>query len=267
MENLLSNQEINEVLQFVGHNPSLRNPNMMGEIFNKQRTAVYKVSPKKGLIFIKGDKSTGFNHIIDRHNFGSNHFFNFETKRQTQSQFSIKSIPITNFSTIADDIFKEENKTESNNDLFDKYKGYSSAIGYNLLLYNIIIYKNTKIVHTLYPQKRNEKQKKNKLPFYKGTARYEYISQDFFKTIQVPYIDYYGRERYIVIIRKNILTGAEKTYIQYNSKYSFPVATIFVGESKDAKRTDSMQSYLVGLEFQDFTPLENIIAQIEKDSK
>jgi len=66
-EILLTIDEIVEVETFADKNPIYRNEHVMN-VGNDIKT-VYKISPIHGLILIKGNDHTGFEHIHLRHEF------------------------------------------------------------------------------------------------------------------------------------------------------------------------------------------------------
>lgn len=242
---------------------------------------IIKVSPK-GLIFIEGNDETGFKHISERHNYYSDRIDwidfkdnNSKTIEKTgthggtiknldnPSRFSPNSIPIVDFVKIADDVFCAENYCLEKNkerELFDLYIGHSKSI--NDKKYRLITYKDTKIVHSLFPD--DKKSKKEKVVNYsKGKLIGIHIPDAGPVTsIELPYYDYRNIERYKIIIRRNHDSGHEKIYIQKNLINGQPFLVKIIGE-REYFYKGPLTSYLMGLQFADFTWLEKEIKKLD----
>lgn len=169
MSSILTTSEIANILQ-IAKDPIYQIPGVVCFTSKNNPLGIIKVSPK-GLIFIEGNDETGFKHISERHNYYSDRidWINFKDNNNNTrerkgihgeiiknldnpSRFSPNSIPIIDFVRIADDVFCTENYCLEKNkerELFDLYIGCSKSI--NDRKYRLITYKNTKIVHTLFP--------------------------------------------------------------------------------------------------------------------
>ena len=118
---------------------------------------IMKVSYQTGLIHISGNSETGWQHILDRHNIGSceNYFGNISNP----TKFSRKVTPIKDFVNIADDVYLNgtvDTKEHEESARFIKISGlstlYSGSTG-EPKKFHLILYRNTKIVHSLFPDK------------------------------------------------------------------------------------------------------------------
>ena len=136
MEELFSIDEINEIIQEATKD-DYKQPNLFFPTLSKLQ--IYKVS-KKGLILVHGNEFTGKKHIELRHCITSRHPF-----KDNPTKFIV--VPIE-YLTVADSIYKESNLDIAKNsrpDLFECYTGK-----HNDTTYRLILYKNSKIIHTLY---------------------------------------------------------------------------------------------------------------------
>jgi len=248
--------------------------------------AILKITPK-GLIFIKGTDDTGFAHIYQRHSGYSSkvdwdNFYNNKGEIITKedslgrkkwrldnpSSFSPHSIPIHDYLSISDQIYKPENLNNEKNkkkDLFDLYDGIASGLDGNEFKYRLLTYKNSKIVHTLIPlTKLFNKQKERIINFARQSpkSRRTLTTNDF--QIEIPYVDEYQIIRYIVIVRNAPRDETkEKWYIQVNSPFGDNLLTYYFG-SREKDFDIYSENYLRRLENVDFSPIEEEIKKIEK---
>lgn len=242
---------------------------------------------EKGLIFINGTDDTGFTHINIRHTGGrSTHFWkdfsdlngNKIEKKDSlgrkkyqldnPSLFHPHSIPIFDYLLIAEQIYSISNLNNEKNkqpDLFDLYEGKATANKNNEQFYRLLLYKDTKIVHTLYPIKKTfNKQKKIIVDFARLSPRTITTLnkiEDF--QVEIPYIDEYNVIRYLVIIRVDPMDNLkEKLYIQVYSPLGQPLFTHYYGSGNKHCEINSPE-FLNFIERMDFTDIEKIIKKIE----
>lgn len=155
-EILLTTDEIEEIKIKAKHS-ILNNPGIIGQ-FTKFKTDIFSISPNKKLIFIQGDNFTGLQHINMRHRFYTNaHSKISENEFVTTSRFSKTGGTLFDYQKISEAIYTPENIDPKNNKpfVFDVYKGKVNGIEYRL-----IIYRETKIVHTLFPIEKKKSKKK-----------------------------------------------------------------------------------------------------------
>lgn len=192
----------------------------------------------KNLILIKGNLDTAYEHIKIRHNYWSTQPYPKGDGFQAQSKFPIDILPI-NFIKIADSIYSTENFVTNNehkdSDKFEKYFGLYSFDGKTEEKINLILYKGTKIIHSLYPQsnKHNKNRNRTKYPFTRGIV--EISNLNSLKKIKEIHIPYFGTDlklKYSILIEKFILKEIEEWRIlvyDKNRNYKFDY---YIGEKK-----------------------------------
>lgn len=162
----------------------------------------------KGLILIKGNSLTGYLHIWERHLYWSTKSYSKEREFEAQSKFPSKIMPI-DFIKIANSIYSTENFIVNNNhadsDKFEKYVGSYAFDGQDEELINLILYKNTKIIHSLYPQnkKHNKYKNRTKYPYRRGEVRVELDFKNRVSEIYIPFLDLNFRQKYGLLIEKS----------------------------------------------------------------
>ena len=179
------------------------------------------ISKHKYLIFVIGNTDTGFNHLNDRHGYFS--FQNFwiqnnemEFKLDNPSKFHPKMMPIIDYVKIADAIFCHENKNVTKNhspNLFDKYTGVHLFEEGFQEKYHLITYKDTKIVHTMFPDKKKY-NRKVRFKYGKGivTTKLKYTPADSYNDLLVPYENKDKIKVYPILIRKFYNEKVEKIH-------------------------------------------------------
>lgn len=193
-ENLLSAAEIHWVENAVNNTSALKYSYAIGEV--SHRLSILKVTSEKGLIFIWGDCDTGFNHLNDRHNYWSEKTY-WENKNQIiklsdPSKFSKESLPIIDYPKISEAIYVEENLNIEKNkhpEIFDVYIGEVEDDTKKLLRYRMVLYKGTKIVHTLFPEQTKHNKKRVEINLRRGRAKGKFYIEQCKIDIEVPYYD------------------------------------------------------------------------------
>jgi hypothetical protein len=242
-EILLTAQEINQIEQFVLQNPQLADPNCFN--VGNGHCGVVKVSPVTGLIIVKGNSFTGFDHIHSRHE-----FFSFvpywtdvvqedgSTKKQLQDQsrFRPDSVPFWDYISIADSIYKPENiNVEKNTRVldFDLYFGQHVHKDGVQELYKMLVYKNSKVIHTLYPQSNKNNQKRvSKFNFARGVVKGMQNYNENFVEITIPYLDAEHYIKYSILIRKYLGKKTEEAFVLIHNKNGEPESFVSVAERK-----------------------------------
>jgi len=266
--NLLSSDEILMVERSVLNNPVLRYPFAIGEVSN--RLSILKVTSEKGLIFIWGDEETGFQHLHDRHSYWSEKSYwessNGKFKLDVPSSFSKDSIPIIDYFKISEAIFTEENFNSEKNkhpEVFDVYVGMAEDETKNLLRYRMVLYKGTKIVHTLFPEQSKQNKKRVNINLRRGRAKGRLFMEQGKLEIEVPYYDHNENTKYSFQsyreFRKNIETGF---LINHSSSRKY---NLFERQLHNQKMLD----YNIEIEKVDLADLgavEKCIKELEKQS-
>lgn len=245
MERLLTPEEILNVNTDFKTNPIYR-------IYNLRKwyredfpiTEILSVSEKSDLIMIKGNSDTGFDHISERHNFFSLKIYTKEKEINNVMEKKFADLPSKfppnlapkDFVKIADEIFSPNNEIKDNENPGSKYFDlYIATVNFPNIEkpepVKLLIYKNTKIIHTMYPSRdtfsRKIKILKN-FPFRRDVVFLKYFNNDTLLQINIPYVDVNGYLWYSIHIEKNFITNFEKwsilTFHGHNvSKYKIDI--------------------------------------------
>ncbi len=268
MEQLLSQEEIKFVLR-QAKDPFLRMPGVIGKMANGNPLTIASITPK-GLIFIYGNEHTGLEHIMDRHGYFSNRadwYVSQEGKHEIDnpSKFSNDSSPLPDYSAIVDEIYSHKNLAESKRpELFEKYTGFSSRLQNTEQQYNLLVYSGTKIVHSLFPQKKQFNKRQKIINFKKGELIVEEKMFDKrFLIAKFPYTDVKNIIRYMVIIRLDNKTRILKTYVQINNVYGHPLYSEPLAQTILAKEMTA-EEYFYSIENVDLSKVEKAIKKFHK---
>ena len=235
----------------------MNNPGILSKI-TKSRIDILSISPIKKLIFIQGDSFTGLEHINLRHRFYTNAHSKISDNLFVEtSRFNKDSGTLLDYHKISEAIYKEENVDPKNNkpNLFDVYKGKVDIN--DDIEYRLILYKSTKIVHTLFPIEKNKAKKK----FEKADIIAQW--QDLATLIAIiPYFDSKQIIRYGIGIKFLVKENLEKwsILIYEDGKVTKRVE---LGEQKVDYNFD-IGTRIQQINFGDVTKLEEIIDKIEK---
>lgn len=268
---LLTVDEIQEIERTAANSPELRLENVINFFGNGHKT-IYKISPVKGLIFIKGNSETGFEHIHARHEFWSTNPYWKEnpegkTKLGDPSRFNKSSIPIIDYILLGDAIFSNENKnTDKNHDpsRFDMYSGEYTEQDGSKSVYHLLTYKDTKIVHTLYPQSQKYNLKRpDKFHFSRGTVSAEETPAKSLFEIKIPYLNSENKTVYSILIRKHTELKQEKAFVLIHANNSEPESFVYVGE-RPIHSFLSPTHELVTYQHADLRTFERIILDLDK---
>ncbi|RQO64845.1 hypothetical protein DBR43_31695 [Pedobacter sp. KBW06] len=203
--------------------------------FSKQWYGVFSVSSAR-LIFIHGNRDTGWQHIMSRHNYYSNDLYFGEGALGDPSRFQSVSIPIDDWRQVADDVFlrgAKDLKVHADGALFEKYMGTSSRFsrsGGEARDFVLVLYRNTMIVHSLFPKRSLQPDvPKSKLKKFKR-ALDEVTAGQFsseFLTIRIPYFNEELTERYVVIVHIDLSTMGNLAHLQVNWPNGQPYYCIY----------------------------------------
>jgi hypothetical protein len=265
-EKLLSKEEIFGITEIVRLTPVLQNPNVFS--YGNNRTSIFKVTPINGLIFIIGDSDTGFNHINERHSYWSEkHYWRkqYPDSLDTPSKFSRKSMPMYEYPQIADKLYDAANlNTKSNKhpDLFEMYSGKVIDSGGIEMVYNMLLYKETKIIHTMFPNKDKHNIPKI-INYVKGSPEGNFNSGNNVFIMSMPFCDNANKIIYSFQVIKDYEKGIEK-WVIVNHKVeqaveinSMPIADGRIHFEEELKR----------FQFADLADIEKVIKQLDDDLK
>lgn len=264
MEKILSPNDILIILEDA-KNPIFKVPGVIGQCSNGNPLTIASIS-LNGLIFIYGNSDTGLSHIMERHQYFSTRsdwFINHHGKAEIDnpSKFSRESSPLPDYKAIAEDIYKSENLSESKRpELFEKYTGFSHRLQNKKLQYHLLVYRGTKIVHSMFPQKKNFNKRQKIL----NLKRHDLIVVEKFEDSRFfigkyQYSDSKEIIRYIIILRLDNENNTLKTYVQVNNIYGQP---LYSDQLSQTILKDKMTSE------QYFNSLEDVdLSKVEKEIK
>jgi len=280
-EILFSNKELSSIEDFAIKNPQFRDPRLMN--LTKYPIDIIKLSPIQGLIFAKGNEYTGFDHIHQRHERwtskpkwieSKDKHGNIEIRLQNQGLFRKDSIPFFDYCNIAESVYKKENlNTEKNKrpELFEMYTGEHTHKEGIVSLYNLLVYKGTKVVHSLFPQSNKNNPKRVKgFKYTRGSVSGSWNIMNSVTMINIPYLNHQKIVKYVLIFRRLLYKNIEIAIVQVNDKTGKPWKSVIIGERNIDSQNhgdDLNQMELMRLQYADLRGLEKMILQIERSKK
>jgi len=186
---------------------------------------------------------------------------------------------------VADDIFRLNQKDErSHHDdhIFEKYKGQSSRYtGSKGIMkeFHLVLYKGTKIVHSLYPSKTlGAKPPKRVLKdFIRAKDKIGATTKpiDKYFLINIPYENKEKIVRYVIIFKLDKISMMAKGYIQVNALNGCPIFTTYpelchfkintILPKLFEETNIEFVRFINGLTLADLSKLKVIIDKIETD--
>ena len=231
-------------------------------------TSIQRISKKTGLILVKGNKSTGFDHIMVRHHPASKAGYwisGEKAKLDNPSRFSLGVVPIFDFLNIADEVFKPENKVadERNKkpETFDLFIGNYIDKQNRTMTYKLLLYKDTLIIHNLFPHKKTFNKKKV-IDLRKGFANSSSDLMRCIHTYSIPYYDHLNIERAKVIVRLRTYNGKENWWVQINDIDGKPIFS-HLAVDKTVESYLDMPFRLNSLDYhEDFSSIEKMMKKL-----
>lgn len=268
MEKLLSKQDIKDVeLEAqTDLDTYLGGVVVRGETTEK---SIITISKDKQLIFIEGNEHTGFSHLRDRHYRFSFKNYWIATEKgsyrlDNPSKFHPAMMPIIDFVKIADNIFSIDNLNHQKNkrpDFFDMYTGYYSYTENKKEKYHLLTYKDSQIVHSLFPDNKKNNAKR-KCRFGKGivTTSLKFLAGH--NDLLVPYEINNGLTAYSILVRKFYSEKIERIFIQKHNNSGEVQEQYFIGykefEEFEIFSRETINDFQIG----DLSEFEKIITQI-----
>lgn len=120
--------------------------------------------------------------------------------------FSIKKFLDLDFITIADEIFKTENSNIDDNtsiELYDLYVGNSLYLD-KPITYNLLLYKNSKIIHNLFPTENQFNKYPKGFQLYRKLVKSQCDYYNGYFEYEINYFDNEGKNLYKLIFTLNI---------------------------------------------------------------
>ncbi|MBI2272273.1 MAG: hypothetical protein HYU70_00625 [Bacteroidetes bacterium] len=236
-------------------------------------TTIITISKHSNLIFTEGNEETGYQHLSDRHNYFSyKHYWkkeeNEEYKLDKPSKFFPGFMPIRDYIAVADEIFKPDNKNITPNhhpDLFDKYTGPYQHGEMPVEKYHLLTYRDTRIVHTLFPDKKKHNPK-IKCIFARGFVQESLKYPEGFNDMFLPFLDHTGETRYSITIRRYYGQLLEHILLAVHDHSGEIAMRYLVGEREleHFKTFDHQDMY--DLQHADLTEFEQIINAMHQES-
>ena len=203
-EILLTAEEVAYISNKARYSLMMHNPSIIGQ-FTKNWWDVAHITPHKKLLFIQGHRDTGLEHINIRHRYYTNEHSPVNDGFVITSRFSPDAGTLFDYSQLSEFLFDEKYKVLAKNKRPEIFEVYQAKVEFkNRSEYCLIVYKDSKIVHTLYPIERNKKVKK-----YKKQDYYIEYSEPGFIRGFIPYTDKEGELRFGIGIRFLMDEGKE----------------------------------------------------------
>lgn len=234
----------------------LNNPGFISKS-TKLYIEIKHITPVHKLIFIQGNQYTGLNHIIFRHNYFSNEHSPVYSKFIETSKFHKDSHLLLDYSTISERLYLPKNLNIVRNKHPDQFDIFTACLSeFNNKEYSLILYKDTKIVHTLFPNEKNKKKKK----FRRGKMIVQKV--DFRTTVAViPYYNFENIARYGFHITYLLDQKIEKLAVLV---YENQIVTKVVELKDQVHTTDfNLRFRLDEIEHNKLYEIENVIDLIE----
>jgi hypothetical protein len=238
-------------------------------------TEIVAHSERNRLILIKGNEDTGHKHIRLRHNFWSLSSYIIDDgkggqKFQNQSRFPL-STAMKDELEIADSVYSRKNllieNKNSESHLFDVYNGVYEINKNKLEKVRLVLYKNTKIIHTLFFIRDKYSKKKIKgFPFKREKIEVNKFPSESRKEIFIPYININRDLVYGIHINKLFEPKVELLkliIICDDSNYSKEVQ---LGQ-RELIYFESDYTELITYQHKDLLDFERLILKIEKGLK
>lgn len=265
LEKTLSKNDITEIEYEAQTNPVFRYYGIRVAYRNDfPQNKILRISDNKNLILIKGNTDTGYDHIIERHNFWSTKIYtkieNNQIVFQNQSRFPKDQYPLL-FIKIAEEIYTEENYVKDNShpeaEKYDLYIGNYSFDSIKSEKVKLLIYKGTKIIHSLFPKSDSHNQKRIKnFQFTRGKVE---LNKN---EVYIPYLDIELKVKFAILIEKDFEKNTENiniiTYDLEDYRYHYIQK---IGIRKLIK-FNSEKSEITTYQFTDLRPIERKIKEL-----
>lgn len=207
MERLFTSIELLSIEENVSKNKMFRNPFVMNIYPYNDIKNILRVSQINGLILVEGNLDTGFEHIYNRHEFWTESVQVTQVedelkKKNHPTKFRTDNIPHIDYCEIADSVYSVSSKNSTVD--FDIFLGNHIHKDASKREYKLLLYRDTKVIHTLYPTKAlNNIKQLSEFNFIRGNIS---CSEDYKNSIietRIPYLDLDKKLKYVVVILKN----------------------------------------------------------------
>ncbi|MEQ6169103.1 hypothetical protein AAOE16_18030 [Ekhidna sp. MALMAid0563] len=232
-EDLLTPSEIKEI-QEEAKKPKYAQTNLVH--LGKDKTSIFRISPTTGLILINGNEWTGREHIDIRHSPSSRMpYWDENDKLENQSKFHLGLPPIA-YLSVADQVYKTENFNKEKNkrpEVFDLFIGNAQFNNLPETEYTLVIYKDTKIIHSFFVSSNKKPFNKKKIiDLRQGWANSSWDLMAGIETFTIPYFDRNSIERFKIILKTDRVSATDNWFVQMNDEQGTPVLTTGVRVDK-----------------------------------
>jgi hypothetical protein len=201
---------------------------------NSNSKTIIHVSKQKELIFVNGNLHTGFEHINARHSiFSLMNFWKSTNDLDNPSKIIPEASNILGYIKISESIFKEENKNTIKNyrpEIFDMYTGSHTHNDVSEV-YHLLLYKNSLIVHTLFPQSKKQNRKFVLKKYVKGIIKSKFKFPEGVEEMIIPYENSDGIVSYSILFRKEMNNRTESVFFQMHNEFGVPIETILIAKT------------------------------------
>ena len=217
-EVLLTPEQLAEIAKDAD-DPALKNPFRM-HIRGFSAASIRRVSAQHDLVLVEGNEHTGLKHIRERHNsLGFKQAWKTHltkkgqpvTRPDTPGQFRPTVIPEFDYVTIAEAVYSAGTRDTTGNkrpEVFEKFVGdYTHPDGL-VDRHVLLLYKGTKVIHTLYPLRSTHNRKvPERFSLIRGHASTSWKVASGFITVTIPYYGTGSKQLYDLVFE---FTPAEK---------------------------------------------------------
>lgn len=266
MEVLLTKEEIKEI-NITAHSFPIFNTPVI-QFGKKSINTVIGKSPVSELIMIYGNDDTGFQHIQKRHAFKYEYTDWRKNKPEDldfPSVFPEQELLFISWQKIVDEVYKNENLCFKENKRKGEFDLFIGDYSFNSEKYkcSLLLYKKTKIIHTLFITEKGRKNKffnKEKpkgFHFVKGkiTGTLDFNKQ--IETLTIPYLNNEEIKCFQVDIMRNLDSGIEIWTLQFKKENR--EFNLVLREGKSAISLDDRMSYYSSFGLED---IEKVIGKI-----
>jgi len=224
MAKVLTKEEIQEIQEKSKNFPVIKDPYLL--IGPKNHKTILGKSPINGLVMIYGNDETGFLHINERHG----HKYEYTQWKNDNpieldepTSFPESEFLIIKWAEIVDKVFSEGELNLKNNkqkDDFDLYIGPYNHAGEKHDCF-LLVYKNTKIIHTLFLNLKNKIYNVNKPKGFHFTKGKIECTADYEKGEEVaiiPYFDNKNEKKVQIVMRRCMLSYEEEWIIKFEKE-------------------------------------------------
>lgn len=254
-EILLTVEEIEYISNRAMYSLMMHNPAIIAQV-TKNWWDVMHISPLKKLLFIEGHRYTGLKHINVRHRFYTNEHSAVKGGFVITSRFSPNSGTLPDYSKLAEFLYDEKYKVIEKNKRPDLFDVFQAKVNFkDRSEFCLIVYKNSRIVHTLFPIEKNKKVRKYKkedffieyseLNFIRGLIPYTSVKGDLQFGIGIRFIINEGKENWVGLMYENQKLIKKIEWGEMKVDYNFGV-----------------ENRIESLNYSDLTQHENFILDI-----